>query len=133
MKLTEIEAQKLADSLNYEFHGLVQAIVQDSTTNEVLMVAYMNKESVRRTLTTGRAHFWSRSRNRLWLKGETSGHFQDIKEILVDCDEDVLLLKVVQTGYPCHKGYASCFFREIKEDGMRTFLPCIGDEDKKEG
>ncbi|UCD72829.1 MAG: phosphoribosyl-AMP cyclohydrolase, partial [Candidatus Bathyarchaeota archaeon] len=91
MKLTEIEAQRLAESLNYEFHGLIQAIVQDIATNEVLMVAYMNKEAVRRTLTTGIAHFWSRSRNRLWLKGETSGHFQDVKEILVDCDEDVLL------------------------------------------
>ena len=133
MKLTETEAQRLTESLNYQFHGLIQAIVQDSTTHEVLMVAYMNKEAVRKTLTTGRAHFWSRSRNRLWLKGEQSGHFQDVKEILVDCDEDVLLLKVVQTGYPCHKGYASCFFREVNRDGMRTILPSIGDDSEKEG
>ncbi len=133
MKLTETEAQRLAESLNYQFHGLIQAIVQDSTTHEVLMVAYMNKEAVRKTITTGRAHFWSRSRNRLWLKGEQSGHFQDVKEILVDCDEDVLLLKVVQTGYPCHKGYASCFFREVNRDGMRTILPSIGDDSEKEG
>lgn len=132
MKMTETEAKRLAESLNYQFHEVIQAIVQDSTTNEVLMVAYMNKEAVRKTLSTGRAHFWSRRRNSLWLKGEHSGHFQDVKEILVDCDEDVLLLKVVQTGYPCHKGYASCFFREVNKDGMRTILPYIGDDGEEE-
>ena len=128
MKLTEDEAERVADSLNYYFHGLITAVVQDSETKEVLMVAYMNQEAVKRTLLTGRAHFWSRERNKLWLKGETSGHFQEVESLLVDCDEDTLLLRVRQIGYPCHKGYASCFFRKLEKDELRTILPKIGNQ-----
>lgn len=93
--------------------GLIPAIVQDSLTGEVLMVAYMNREAWLKTLETGKATYWSRSRNSLWIKGETSGHFQVVKEILVDCDEDTVLLKVQQTGAACHTGYRSCFYRKV--------------------
>jgi phosphoribosyl-AMP cyclohydrolase len=93
--------------------GLIPAIVQDSLTGEVLMVAYMNREAWLKTLETGKATYWSRSRNSLWIKGETSGHFQVVKEILIDCDEDTVLLKVQQTGAACHTGYRSCFYRKV--------------------
>ncbi len=132
MKMAETEAERLAESLNYHYHGLITAIVQDSITNEILMIAFMNKEAVVKTLTTGQAHFWSRKRKKLWLKGEHSGHFQEVERILVDCDEDAVLLKVKQIGYPCHEGYASCFFREIGKEGLKRILPHIGDE-KRDG
>jgi phosphoribosyl-AMP cyclohydrolase len=94
--------------------GLVPVIVQDAETGEVLMLAYMNRESWLKTLETGKATYWSRSRNELWVKGETSGHVQIVKEILVDCDSDTLLLKVHQVGgAACHTGYKSCFFRKV--------------------
>jgi len=97
--------------------GLLPAIVQDHKTNEILMMAYINAESWRKTIATGKAHFWSRSRNKLWLKGESSGHVQMIKEILVDCDEDTVIFKVEQLGgAACHKGYASCFFRRVESE-----------------
>ena len=96
--------------------GLVPAIVQDAETGEVLMLAYMNEEAWKKTLSTGRAHFFSRSRKKIWLKGETSGHIQEVKEILLDCDADTILLKVKQQGgAACHTGYRSCFYRRIKE------------------
>jgi len=102
--------------------GLVPAIVQDWKTGEVLMVAYMNAESWAKTQETGRACFWSRSRQRLWLKGETSGHVQIVKEIYVDCDNDALLLKVEQVGKAaCHTGYRSCFYRRIV-DGQTVII-----------
>jgi len=94
--------------------GLVPAVAQDWETGEVLMLAYMNEEALRRTIETGRAHYWSRSRNKLWLKGESSGHLQLVKEIRIDCDEDSILLKVEQRGGACHMGYRSCFYRDIK-------------------
>jgi phosphoribosyl-AMP cyclohydrolase len=109
--------------------GLVPAIVQDWKTGEVLMVAYMNAESWAKTQETGRACFWSRSRKKLWLKGETSGHVQIVKEIYLDCDNDALLLKVEQVGgAACHTGYRSCFYRQIvngrmKAIGERVFDP----------
>ncbi|MDY6930562.1 MAG: phosphoribosyl-AMP cyclohydrolase [Halobacteriota archaeon] len=93
--------------------GLVPAIAQDNETGEVLMLAYMNEESLRLTVETGVAHYFSRSRNKIWRKGETSGNEQKVKEILVDCDEDTILLKIEQTGGACHEGYRSCFFRTI--------------------
>ena len=97
--------------------GLLPAIAQDHRTGEVLMMAYINEASWRKALETGQAHYWSRSRNQLWLKGESSGHVQMIKEILVDCDGDTVIFKVEQLGgAACHKGYASCFFRKV-EDG----------------
>ncbi|MHB8809800.1 MAG: phosphoribosyl-AMP cyclohydrolase [Desulfobulbaceae bacterium] len=100
-------------------NGLLPAIVQDAASNEVLMLAYINEEAWRETLATGKAHFWSRSRNKLWLKGETSGHVQLVREILVDCDEDTVVFKVEQLGgAACHKGYRSCFFRRVSDQGL---------------
>lgn len=93
--------------------GLITTVVQDYYNGRVLMVAYMNKEAYEKTLQTKKAHYFSRSRNQLWLKGETSGHFQDVKEMYMDCDNDTLLLKVVQTGVACHTGRPSCFFNKI--------------------
>jgi phosphoribosyl-AMP cyclohydrolase len=109
--------------------GLVPAIVQDFETNEVLMLAYVNSEAWQKTLETGKATYWSRSRNRLWVKGETSGNVQIVKEILIDCDSDTLLFKVEQKGgAACHTGYQSCFYRRIsggKEEiiGKKIFDP----------
>jgi len=101
--------------------GLVPVIVQDSETGDVLMLAYMNREAWIKTLETGKATYWSRSRNQLWVKGETSGHIQIVKDVLIDCDNDTVLLKVNQTGgAACHTGYASCFYRKIKGSGFET-------------
>ena len=101
--------------------GLVPAIVQDHDTGEVLMLAYMNQEAWNRTLATGRAHFWSRSRKKLWCKGETSGHIQEIREIYVDCDLDTVLLKVHQVGgAACHEGYRSCFYRKVEGGKLKV-------------
>ena len=97
--------------------GLVPVIVQDHETGEVLMLAYMSDLSWKKTLETGKATYWSRSRNELWVKGETSGHVQIVKEILVDCDADTLLLKVSQRGgAACHTGYRSCFYRRVSNE-----------------
>jgi phosphoribosyl-AMP cyclohydrolase len=94
--------------------GLVPAIVQDAETKEVLMLAYMNSQSWEATLQTGKATYWSRSRQKLWLKGETSGHFQLIKAIFIDCDDDTILLQVKQLGETaCHTGHKSCFYRKL--------------------
>ena len=103
--------------------GLLPVIAQDHETGEVLMLAYMNQEAFEKTLATGKAHYWSRSRGKLWLKGETSGHVQMVKEILLDCDGDTILLKVEQLGgAACHKGYRSCFFRCINRDGQVSIV-----------
>jgi phosphoribosyl-AMP cyclohydrolase len=88
---------------------LIPAVVQDSTTNEVLMLAYMNSESLALTLGTGKATYWSRSRNELWIKGATSGHFQKVISVALDCDGDALLIRVEQTGVACHTGERTCF------------------------
>ncbi|AIS31411.1 MULTISPECIES: phosphoribosyl-AMP cyclohydrolase [Methanobacterium] len=98
---------------------LVIAISQDYETGEVLMVAYMNRDAFEKTIETGKAHYWSTSRNQLWFKGESSGHVQEVKEIFTDCDQDAVLLKVKQVGAACHEGYYSCFFREIKDKGQK--------------
>src|SRR5215217_1770578 len=100
------------DSLKYDANGLIPAIIQDWQTGEVLMMAWMNKDSLAKTAETGKTHFFSRSRNKLWLKGESSGHVQHVKSIATDCDADVLLIGVEQIGAACHEGYQSCFFRE---------------------
>jgi phosphoribosyl-AMP cyclohydrolase len=102
--------------------GLLPAIAQDATTGEVLMLAWMNDEAFQETLRTGRAVYYSRSRGRLWRKGEESGHWQIVKGIRVDCDADTILLSVDQQGAACHEGYKSCFFREITADGTRVVL-----------
>jgi phosphoribosyl-AMP cyclohydrolase len=101
--------------------GLVPAIAQDAATGEVLMMAYMNQESYAETLATGRAVYFSRSRNKLWRKGEESGNVQLVKSIFVDCDADTILLKVEQIGgAACHEGYSSCFFRQVTPDGLKV-------------
>lgn len=100
--------------------GLLPAIAQDADTGEVLMLAYMNAASYAETLATGRAVYYSRSRRRLWRKGEESGHMQEVRAVLVDCDADTILLKVKQVGAACHEGYRSCFFREVRPEGVRV-------------
>jgi phosphoribosyl-AMP cyclohydrolase len=100
--------------LKYDDKGLIPAIIQDAMNNEVLMLAYMDKKALEMTLETGFTHFWSRSRQKYWKKGETSGNVQEVKEIFYDCDEDTLLIKVSQKGQgACHTGNRTCFFRSI--------------------
>lgn len=115
MKLDEF-----LDSLKYDPHGLIPAVIQDVENGDVLMVGYMNREAVRRTLESGRTCFWSRSRQEYWIKGETSGHIQQVEHVYVDCDKDCLLVKVRQTGAACHEGYRHCFFREVDSEGRET-------------
>ena len=103
--------------LKYDEKGLIAAVIQDAVNAEVLMVGYMNQEAVERTVATRRVTFWSRSRQKYWIKGETSGNIQLVEEIYVDCDQDCLLVKVEQTGAACHEGYRSCFFRRVTPDG----------------
>lgn len=106
---------------------LLPAIAQDVITNEVLMLAYMNAEAFAETVKTGRAVYFSRSRNRLWRKGEESGHVQTVQQILIDCDADTILLKVRQEGVACHEGYLSCFFRELKDGKPKLIVERIVD------
>lgn len=109
--------------------GLIPAIAQDWKTGEVLMLAYINEESWKHTLETGKATYWTRSRQKLWVKGESSGNVQFVKEILVDCDEDTVIFKIDQVGdAACHEGYRSCFFRKVEDGqlnvvGERVFDP----------
>ena len=105
------------DDLKFDADGLIPAVVQDYDNGEVLMVGYMNREAVQRTLASGQVTFWSRSRQTFWVKGETSGHVQHLKGMYFDCDQDCLLVKVVQVGPACHEGYRSCFFRRITDAG----------------
>jgi len=100
--------------------GLLPAIAQDATTGDVLMLAWMNREAFDETVRTGRAVYFSRSRGRLWRKGEESGHVQQVTGIYVDCDADTILLKVMQDGAACHEGYRSCFFREVAGDEVKV-------------
>ena len=103
--------------LKYTADGLIPAIVQDSTSHRVLMMAWMNESSLGRTLETGFMHYWSRSRKKHWLKGETSGHRQEMVAWYRDCDGDTLLFEVEQQGAACHTGYRSCFFQALDRDG----------------
>lgn len=102
-------------TLKFDDKGLLAAVVQDDENNEVLMVGFMNEEAVRRTLETRRVTYWSRSRQKYWVKGETSGFTQSLVSAYYDCDKDALLLRVIQKGAACHEGYRSCFFRRIDE------------------
>ncbi len=101
------------EQLKFNEQGLIPAIVQDAENGDVLMMAWMNREALQRTLETGKATYWSRSRQKFWVKGETSGHFQEVQGVYIDCDADVVLLKVKQVGAACHEGYRSCFFRRV--------------------
>lgn len=117
----EEKKMEFVEELIFNHQGLIPVIIQDIDTNEVLMMAWMNEEALKKTLETGKTHFWSRSRRRLWLKGETSGHHQLVREVYVDCDGDVLLIKVEQIKAACHTGYKSCFFRKVDKNGrLRT-------------
>src|SRR5438876_3374824 len=105
------------DELKFNGDGLIPAIVQERSTGRVLMMAWMNRASLETTVATGKTHFWSRSRQKFWMKGETSGHIQTVKDIAFDCDGDTLLIQVEQIGAACHEGFKSCFFRSIEGKG----------------
>ena len=111
--------------------GLIPAIAQDWKSGEVLMLAYINEESWKATLESGRATYWSRSRQELWCKGDTSGNVQNIRDILIDCDRDTVIFKVEQIGgAACHEGYRSCFFRSVSEDGCEIVSELVFDPQK---
>lgn len=118
---------KISD-LKYDKDGLIPAIIQDAETKDVLMMAYMNEQSLKKTMESGVTHFWSRSRQKIWKKGETSGHIQVVKSILYDCDLDTLLIKVIQKGAgACHTGHRSCFFTDI--DGNEVESKVFSEKD----
>ncbi len=107
--------------VKFDEKGLMAAIAQDASNGDILMIAWMNKEALEKTLATRKAHYWSRSRNKLWFKGEESGNVQEVQNIYIDCDLDAVLIKVNQIGgAACHTGYKSCFFREINADNTVT-------------
>jgi len=108
---------------------LIIAVAQDYKTDEVLMVAFMNREAVEQTLKTKKAHYYSTSRQKQWLKGESSGNVQDVKEMFLDCDADAIIMKVEQKGAACHEGYRSCFFRELKMDKESYDLDNLGEDE----
>ena len=105
------------DSLKFDANGLIPAVIVDAEGGEVLMVAYMNKDSLADTVRTGKTHFWSRSRKQYWMKGESSGHTQEVKGVYIDCDMDTVVIEVAQNGAACHNGYRSCFYRKLNEAG----------------
>jgi phosphoribosyl-AMP cyclohydrolase len=106
--------------LKFNSDGLIPAIVQDALNGRVLMMAWMNESALEKTVQTGKTHFWSRSRQKFWMKGESSGHTQSVKDIAYDCDGDTLLVQVEQDGAACHEGYRSCFFTSIDQDGANS-------------
>ena len=117
--------------LNMGGEDLVIAIAQDYQTNDVLMVAFMNKEAVEQTLKTKKAHYYSTSRQKQWLKGESSGNVQTVKEMYIDCDADAIIMKVEQIGAACHEGYRSCFFRQLDINKENIDIDNLTDEDVK--
>jgi len=121
-------SQGWLDKVNWSQDGLVPAVVQDAGSGRVLMVAWMNRDALRETAETGQAVFWSRSRGKLWRKGEESGHVQRVREIRLDCDEDVVLLRVEQLGgIACHTGRASCFFQRLEGREWKEIEPVLKD------
>lgn len=110
------------DKLKFNGDGLIPAIIQEQSSGRVLMMAWMNRESIQRTLDLGKTVFWSRSRQKYWVKGETSGHVQTVKDVAFDCDGDTLLIQVEQAGAACHEGYKSCFFRSIRKQGASDIV-----------
>lgn len=123
----------LADTIKFDEKGLVPAIVQDFESKKVLMHAYMNREAVEKTISSGKMHYWSRSRKKLWLKGETSGHFQTVREVRIDCDNDTILFLVDQDTAACHKGYFTCFYRRLEGNDFVVVEQKAFDETKVYG
>lgn len=123
------------DKLKWNSDGLIPVIIQDHSQGRVLMMAWMNRASLEKTVETGKTWFWSRSRQKFWMKGESSGNVQVVKDIAFDCDGDTLLIQVEQTGPSCHEGYRSCFFRSIVETGTdsRITEPRLEDPEKMYG
>lgn len=121
------------DELKFNEQGLIPAVVCDHETGEVLMVAWMNEEAVKQTVETKKATYWSRSRQKMWVKGETSGNTQEVRWIRLDCDADVLMLGVVQKGGACHEGYRSCFYRELEDGEWRVSCEKCFDPDEAYG
>ncbi len=118
------------DELKFDKKGLILVVIQDYKKKEVLMVAYMNREALEKTISTGMTYFYSRSRNELWHKGETSGHIQLVKGVYVDCDMDSILMKVIQKKGACHMGYRSCFYRKVSEDEVKIIAKKVFNPDK---
>jgi len=120
------------DQLKPNAEGLIPAIIQEQSTGRVLMMAWMNRASLDKTLATGKTHFWSRSRQKFWMKGETSGHTQQVQDVAFDCDGDTLLIQVEQIGAACHEGYQSCFYRSVRESGAAVEItePRLEDPEK---
>ncbi len=110
----------LIANLKFDANGLIPAIVQDHTNGQVLMMAWMNEESLQQTLDTGLCTYWSRSRQKFWVKGETSGHVQHVKNLSVDCDQDCLLIQIEQVGAACHNHYRSCFYRDFDGSELKA-------------
>ncbi len=110
----------IPQNMKFDSQGLITAIAQDAHNGEILMVAFMNEEALNLSITTGVAHYYSRSRQKLWKKGESSGHLQHIMEMRLDCDQDAVLMKIEQVGGACHVGFRSCFYRKIEQDGSLT-------------
>lgn len=122
------EAEKWLDEIKWDADGLVPAIAQEAGTGKILMMAWMNREALRLTITEGRAIYWSRSRKRLWRKGEESGHVQELKELRTDCDNDVVLMQVNQIGgIACHTGRHNCFYRRFDDGAWRDVEPVLKD------
>ncbi len=123
----------LLQEIKFDECGLVPAIAQDEKSGQVLMMAYMNEEAVKKTVETGKAHYYSRSRKKLWMKGESSGHVQAVSELLIDCDGDTLLLKVAQQVAACHTGHFSCFYRRVEGGELIEILSKTFNEDEVYG
>jgi len=121
------------DELKYDGDGLIPAIIQDAATGQVLMMAYMNRNSLADSVRTGKTHFWSRSRKKYWMKGESSGHTQQIEDIFIDCDMDTVLIQVTQHGAACHMGYRSCFFRKLDGPTWKICQERVFDPDQVYG
>ena len=111
------QLEETLKGLKYGADGLIPAVCVDAETKQVLMVAYVNETALRETVRTGRTHFWSRSRQTYWMKGESSGHTQEVKAVYTDCDKDTVVIEVTQHGAACHKGYYSCFYRKLNDAG----------------
>lgn len=122
--------ETILDQLKFDEKGLIPVILQDFENGEILMFAFMNRESLKMTLESKLATYWSRSRKKLWVKGESSGHTQEVKEVYFDCDNDALLIKIKQNVAACHTGYRSCFFNKIEGDQVKTVGQKLFDEEK---